>query len=99
MVMLPMDRRRFDHLVRELSHELDEAVPRFALWLRIHEQGFDPENLTRDEAVSLCGDFLKRFLREHGCRLGILARRRLRRSVARFEPPVATPEGPVQALR
>jgi len=97
--MLLMDRRRFDHLVRELSHELDEAVPRFALWLRVHEVGLDPENLSRDEAVSLCGGFLKRFLRERGCRLSTLARRRLRRSVARFEPPVATPEGPVEALR
>ena len=94
-----MDRRRFDHLVRELSHELDEAVPRFALWLRIHELGLDPEGLTRDEAVYLCGSFLKRFLRERGWRLSTLARRRLRRSVARFDPAVPTPDGHLEALR
>jgi hypothetical protein len=94
-----MNRRRFDHLVRELGHELGEAVPRFALWLRIHERGLDPENLTREEAVSLCGGFLKDFLGERGWRLGPLARRRLRRCVAGFEPPVSTPEVPAAALK
>ena len=94
-----MDRHRFDHLVHELDQELDEAVPRYALWLRIHERGLDPEKLTRDEAIFLCGGFLKRFLRERGYRLSSLARRRVRRAVARFEPPVPTPEGRLPALR
>ncbi len=93
-----MDRRRFDHLVHELSETLEDPVPRYALWLRIHDFGFDPENLTREQAVFLCGGFLKRFLRERGSSLSPLARRRLRRSVARFEPSVPTPEERLPAL-
>ena len=93
-----MDRRRFDHLVHELSLELGDGIPRYALWLRIHEAGLDPERLTREEALALCGGFLKRFLRENGRRLSPLARRRVRRSVARFEPALPTPEERLPAL-
>lgn len=93
-----MGRDRFDHLVDEISRALDDPVSRYALWLRVHERGLDPENLTRDEAVALCGGFLKRFLREGGQRMSPFARRRLRRSVASFEPTAPTPERRLPAL-
>ncbi len=88
----PMGRHRFDNLVEELTARVGGDVPRYALWLRIHERGLDPERLTRDEVISLCGGFLQRFLRERGFRLRAGEVRRLRRAVASFEPPLATPE-------
>jgi hypothetical protein len=84
-------RRRFDHLVLELSLALDECVPRYALWLRLHEEGFDPEALDRDAALAFCRDPLERFLEELGLELPPRRLRRLRRAVDRFDPELGTP--------
>ena len=34
-----MRRRRFNHLVAELSELADRSIDRYALWLRLHELG------------------------------------------------------------
>jgi hypothetical protein len=84
-------RRRFDHLVLELSLALDVCVPRYALWLRLHEEGFDPEALGRAEALAFCAEPLGRFLEELGLELAPRRLRRLRRTLGRFDPGRPTP--------
>lgn len=88
----PVRRRRFDRLVIELSVELGEAVPRFPLWIFVHEQGLDPERLGRDELLGLCDGPLQRFLADRGRALPPRAERRLARRLARFDPRHPAPE-------
>jgi hypothetical protein len=91
-------RRRFEHLVIELSLAVDRAVPRFALWLALREQGADPEDLARGEAVAFCGEGLEDFLRAQRLALPPASRRRLLRRVGRFDARHPTPEERLQAL-
>jgi hypothetical protein len=84
-------RRRFDQLWVELSVAVGQRVPRYALWLRLHEHGFDPEDLSCEHALAFCGAPLSGFLDERGLALALRTRRRLVRSVARFDPSVPTP--------
>ena len=67
------------------------AIPRYPLWLRLHELGSDPEALTRQEAVDFCAGPLVHFLIDHGHWLSPRSRRRLMRIVARFDPEQQTP--------
>ena len=46
-----MGRRRFDHLHSELSVAVGRLVSRYALWLQLRELGWDPEGLSRSQAV------------------------------------------------
>lgn len=87
-----MGRRRFDHLFVEVSLAVDALVPRYALWLHLHELGWDPDALTRDQAAAFCDGPLRGFLAERGFRLSQRAARRLRRSVERYDPRVRAPE-------
>ncbi len=87
-----MGRRRFDHLVLELSEALGRSVPRFALWMSVHEAGYDPERLSRDEASAFCEEALPVFLAERGLHLPRHRQRRLARSVRHFDPTLASPE-------
>lgn len=87
----PLDRRRFDHLVIELSVAIGVRVPRYPLWLRMHEQGFNPDDLSREDVVSFCGTSLSGFLASRGLHIGERARRRLQRQMERFDPAVPTP--------
>jgi hypothetical protein len=84
-------RRRFEHLVVELSLELDALVPRYRLWLALHEQGLDPDALTREDLLAFCAGPIDGFLRAHGLRLRDRARRRLLATLARFDPRHPTP--------
>jgi hypothetical protein len=88
----PVRRVRFDHLAAELSVAVGALVPRWPLWLRLHELGQDPEHLSSDAALAFCGGPARRFLAEHGLGLSWRARRRLLRSVAAFDPERASPE-------
>lgn len=85
-------RARFDHLAAEISLAVGALVPRWPLWLRLHDLGQDPEQLSADAALAFCGGPARRFLEEQGFRLSWRARRRLLRSVARFDPARPTPE-------
>ena len=87
-----MRRRRFDHLVQELSLALDLAIPRFALWTALRNEGFDPEELSREGALAFLDGPLEHFLEELGLRLPARPQRRLRRRMARYDPSYAAPE-------
>jgi len=84
-------RRRFDHLVVELSVAVGYRLPRYALWLRMREAGLNPEDLSKEEVLAFCDAPVTAFLEEHGFSLPIRARRRLLRSLAQFDPTVLTP--------
>jgi hypothetical protein len=85
-------RARFDHLAAELSLAVGALVPRYRLWLRLHELGQDPETLSAAAATAFCSGPARRFLAEHGHELGWRTRRRLIHSVAAFDPSRPTPE-------
>lgn len=51
-----MSRRVFNKLHEELSLQRDELYPRWPLWQSVSEYGFDPENLTPEEAALWCRD-------------------------------------------
>jgi len=85
-------RRRFNHLVVELSVAVGSLLPRYALWLRMREVGLDPEDLSREEALAFCDTPVTEFLAEQGFALPLPARRRLRRAIERFDPALPTPE-------
>jgi hypothetical protein len=86
-----MGRRRFDHLVLELSVAAERVVPRYALWLALHDAGLDPELLDADDMTRACDVALTDLVRSCGIRLGARAERRLRNEVRRFDPRVPTP--------
>ena len=87
-----MSRRRFEHLMVEISLAVEVRINRYALWLALHEQGMDPETLSREDALRFCEEPLWIFLAERGLALAPKPQRRLLREVARFEPSRPTPE-------
>ena len=87
-----MGRRRFDHLFVEICLAVERRVPRYQLWLELHDLGCDPEDLTRRTALAFCEGPLQSFLSERGLHLSQPSARRLRRAVRRFDPTVPTPE-------
>jgi hypothetical protein len=86
-----MARRRFDHLVLEISLAVGELIPRYPLWLRLHELGWNPERLSPQATIAFCGAPLTRFLADHGLALSGRARRRLERNLRRYDPAIPTP--------
>jgi hypothetical protein len=87
-----MSRSRFDHLEAEVSVAVGRRIPRYALWLRLHDWGADPEALSREQALDFCDGPLHAFLVEHGFWLSPRTRRTLVRAVARFDPTRPSPE-------
>jgi hypothetical protein len=87
-----MLRRRFDFLFVELSVAAGELVPRYALWLRLHELGWDPVRLEHKHVVAFLDRHLASFLDEHDLRVAPRALRRLRKRLQRHDPARATPE-------
>jgi hypothetical protein len=87
-----VSRRRFDHLVLEISLAAGVRIPRYDLWLRLHELGADPESLSADGALEFCSGPLAGFLAEFGLTLGPRTRRRLCRNIARYDPDLPTPD-------
>ena len=86
-----LGRRRFDNLHIELSVELRVAVPRFDLWMELHECNIDPEHLTHEGAMAFCDGPLESFLHSSGLSLPPRKLRRLSRKIERFDPTVLTP--------
>jgi len=86
-----MRRRRFDHLILEISLALDRNIPRYPLWLTFKELGVDPEFLNREVVIEFCDEHLADFLAHLGYTLSRRSARRLRRAVARFDPALPTP--------
>jgi hypothetical protein len=87
-----VDRRWFNHLFVELSVALGEVAPRYALWLRIGEHGFDPAKLERHQVMSFCDQQLPVFLADHSLGLSPRAHRKMLRSLRRFDPRAQSPE-------
>ena len=87
-----VSRRRFDHLVTEISVAANARIPRYDLWLCIHKSGCDPETLSSRATVDFCGRPLSDFLEAHNLRLSPRAHRRLLRAVERYDPNVPSPE-------
>jgi hypothetical protein len=85
-------RRRFNHLILEISLAAEQRISRYGLWLQLHELGWNPEALSRQAALSFCDGPLATFLANRGINLRPRAARRLRRAVARFDPSVLTPD-------
>jgi hypothetical protein len=67
------------------------GVPRFNLWMELHEWDIDPEHLTREQAIAFCDGPLQRYLHRYGHSLPPRALRRLSRKVAKYDPSTATP--------
>ena len=86
-----MARTRFDHLATEVSVAVGARIPRYPLWLRLHDLGSDPEDLSRDQAVDFCEGALVHFLVDHGFWLSPRARRKLVKIVSRFDPDRPSP--------
>lgn len=86
-----MGRRRFDHLVEQISLGVHQHIPRYPLWLHLHELGWDPEGLTLQAVQSFCEGPLVEFLASRGLVLRPQELRRIRRAVSRFDPAIPTP--------
>lgn len=87
-----MSRRRFEHLLTEISVTVGAPVSRYGLWLHLHEHAMDPEALTRSAALHYCRGPLRDFLAAQGHLLRERPLRRLVRSVERFDADHLTPE-------
>ena len=86
-----MARRRFDHLHSELSVAVGRLISRYALWLHLKELGWDPEGLSRCQAVLFCDQHLDGFLSTRGLALAGSRRARLRRRIRGFDAAHPTP--------
>ena len=93
-----MQRRRFDHLIVELSVALGERVPRYSLWLELHEHSCDPEHLSLDDLLAFYDRHLGAFLAQRRWSLSKRHLRRLRRQLVRFDPDQATPDETMERL-
>ncbi len=87
-----MDRRRFDHLVVELSVSAGELVPRYALWLQFQELGCDPIRLEREDVRLFIDEHLAAFLSREELTIAPREVQRLRRRLLRYDPRHPTPE-------
>ena len=86
-----MSRRRFEHLVVELSLAVEQTIPRYRLWLRLHDFGWDPEKLNLEQALAFCEGPVNTFLAESGLTMSSRAHRHMRKEVGRFDPNILTP--------
>jgi hypothetical protein len=77
--------------VVELSRAVEQTIPRYRLWLRLHDFGWDPEDLKLEQAVAFCKGPMKLFLTESGLEMSARANRHMRKEVGRFDPDILTP--------
>ncbi len=81
-----MSRRLFEYLFVELSVSVGTRIPRYALWLRLHDLGWNPEALKPADVLAFCDGPMEGFLADRGFRLSPRAQSRLRKSLAKFDP-------------
>lgn len=86
-----MGRRRFEHLVVELSIAVSAGVARYDLWLLLRELGSNPEHLTCEAVIAFHDFHLVDYLARHGLSIRPRAARRLRRALKRFDSRFPTP--------
>jgi len=87
-----VSRKLFNHLFVELSVSIGKRVPRYALWLELHDLGWNPESLRVDEALEFFDRRMDGFLADRGLKISRRARNRLRRELARFDPTRPLPQ-------
>jgi hypothetical protein len=87
-----VDRRRFEHLLIEISLACRQSLPRYRLWLALHHSDANPEDLSREHAIDFCNEDLADFLAEQGMSLSLWRRRKVRRAVKYYDPLLPTPE-------
>jgi len=87
-----VSRKLFNHLFIELSVSIGKRVPRYALWLELHDLGWNPESLQVTEALAFCDGPMEAFLADRGMRISRRARKRLRRDLANFDPSRPLPQ-------
>jgi len=85
-------RKLFNHLFVELSVSVGRRIPRYALWLELHDLGWNPETLHVEEALAFCDGPMERFLSARGLKISPRARNRLRKDLARFDPRRPLPQ-------
>ena len=88
----PVSRKLFNHLFVELSVSIGKRVPRYALWLELHDLGWNPESLRVAEALAFCDGPMDGFLTNRGMKISRRARNRLRRELAKFDPNRPPPQ-------
>lgn len=87
-----MQQRYFEHLYNEICVAVNRRISRYDLWLRVWDGGGDPNALTRSQARDFVEYNLPVLLAEEATSLSHRARRRLERSILRFDPDHPTPE-------
>lgn len=87
-----VSRKLFNHLFIELSVSIGKRVPRYALWLELHDLGWNPESLQVPEALAFCDGPMEAFLANRGMRISRRAHKRLRRDLANFDPSRPLPQ-------
>jgi len=87
-----VSRKLFNHLFIELSVSIGKRVPRYALWLELHDLGWNPESLQVTEALAFCDGPMEAFLANRGMRISRRARKRLRKDLANFDPSRPLPQ-------
>ncbi len=87
-----VSRKLFNHLFVELSVSIGKRVPRYSLWLELHDLGWDPESLQVTEALAFCDGSMEGFLTERGMKISQRARTRLRKDLAKFDPTRPLPQ-------
>ena len=88
----PVSRKLFNHLFVELSVSVGKRVPRYALWLELHDLGWNPESLCVADALAFCDGPMEKFLGDRGMKISERARKRLRGELARFDPARPLPQ-------
>jgi hypothetical protein len=81
-----VSRRFFEYLLVELSVSVGTRLPRYALWLRLHDLGWNPEALEQADVLAFCDGPMEDFLADRGFQLSPRAQRRLRKALAKFDP-------------
>jgi hypothetical protein len=87
-----MPRRYFEHVYNEICVAAKRRVSRYTLWLLVWESGGDPDHLTSEQARTFVDSHLSALLSEEGIRLEGRPRRRLEKSILRFNSRHPTPE-------
>ena len=87
-----VSRTLFNHLFVELSVSIGKRVPRYALWLELHDLGWNPESLRVAQALAFCDGPMEGFLTDRGMKISQRARKRLRGELARFDPTRPLPQ-------
>jgi hypothetical protein len=81
-----VSRRLFEYLFVELSVSVGTRIPRYALWLHLHDRGWNPEALKTADVLAFCDGPMESFLADRGFSLNQRAKNRLRKSLAKFDP-------------